>query len=99
VQLAPDFQRLRLMIPCAEKWGSSFRSEKKTQDPPSQTEGGGSLRVVVSCLAKQFMFADRLCEKKESRGRPGHPGTRPEGAPVPASTYFGGTKIKGASTC
>jgi hypothetical protein len=34
------FQRLHRMIPCAEKWGSSFRSEKKTQDPPSQTEGG-----------------------------------------------------------
>jgi hypothetical protein len=52
---------------------SQEKAEKKTQDPPSQTEGGAPSVWMRGIFAEQFMIADRLREKKESKSRPGHP--------------------------
>jgi hypothetical protein len=55
---------------------SQEKAEKKTQDPPSQTEGGARSVWMRGIFAEQFMIADRLREKKESKSRPGHPSHR-----------------------
>jgi hypothetical protein len=47
--------------------------EKKTQDPPSQTEGGAPSVWMRGSPAEQAMITDRLCEKKESKGRRANP--------------------------
>src|ERR1700680_3507342 len=47
--------------------------KRKPKTHPHKPRAGHPPCGCVSCLPKQFALADRLCERKESKSRPGHP--------------------------
>ena len=67
VQVAPDFQRLRLMISVRRNGAAHSVQKRKPKTHPHKPRAGHPPCGRDGALAKQFMLADRLSEKKNPK--------------------------------